>query len=78
MAVIEQAPGGDLISVTLDESDFRRGAWREFLDRLKSLDGWTYDGETQYWYVPAEHFEIVCEWERELLLREDPRQERMF
>ena len=78
MAEIRHVPGGGEIFIVLDDEDFQRGAWREFMDRIKSLDGWKYDASTRRWYVPEEFFDTVCEWKQELLVQEDPRQGRLF
>ena len=72
------------VSIKLDSDDFDSvhpdyaQPWREFLDRIKSLEGVKYYGGTSTWYVPIEHYEKVSEWYSEIMIYRDPNQMELF
>ena len=55
--IIDRTPG--LITISLEDADFKRYKWRAFLDDIKQIKGWEYDGDLKLWTIPdnAENIE---------------------
>jgi hypothetical protein len=48
--IINRTPG--LITISLEDSDFKYYEWRAFLDEIKQIKGWEYDGDLKLWTIP--------------------------
>jgi hypothetical protein len=48
--IVDRTPG--LITISLEDTDFKRYDWRAFLDDIKQIKDWEYDGDLKLWTIP--------------------------
>ena len=60
MAIIYRATASQHIQITLEQKDWNKD-WRGFVNSIKLIPNWFYDGETKTWFIPNSdvNFEIL-------------------